>query len=56
VRCDPDAVSVSLQLVPQSQERLDIASTPDDLDDDIELDFEGRVWRLGIDICGWRML
>jgi len=56
MRRDPDPVTVSLQLVPQSQERLDVASTPDYLDDDVELDVERRVWRLGIVICGRRML
>jgi len=33
MRCDPDPVSMLLQFVPQSQERLDIASTSDHLDD-----------------------
>jgi hypothetical protein len=53
VRCDSDSVSVLLQLIPQGQERLNVASASDHLDYDVKLDVEGRDRQFCI--CDWRM-
>lgn len=57
VRSNPYAVSMKLQFIPQSEERLDVTTTADDLDDDVQFDIEGMYGRFGSGDWGlWRGL
>lgn len=39
--CQPDPVTVTLKFIPQCNKGLDIASAPDDLDDNVQLKIRG---------------